>query len=57
VYVEVSPKGDWPRPIKYALVALAVGLILSRLWRQTGNMAMPATLHAIIDAVRDDLLL
>jgi membrane protease YdiL (CAAX protease family) len=57
VYVEVSPKGDWPRPIKYALVALVMGLILSWLWRQMGNMVMPATLHAIIDAVRNVLLL
>jgi membrane protease YdiL (CAAX protease family) len=35
---------------------LVAGLILTWFWRQTGNMAMPATIHAIIDAVRNALL-
>ncbi len=36
---------------------LVIGLILSWVWRRTGNLAMPGTLHAALDAVRNVLLL
>lgn len=35
---------------------LFVGLILSWLWRRSGNLAMPAAVHALLDAVRNALL-
>jgi membrane protease YdiL (CAAX protease family) len=45
-------------PVVLFLVStqLVMGLILSWLWRQAGNLAMPGTMHAIIDAVRNALL-
>jgi membrane protease YdiL (CAAX protease family) len=36
---------------------LIVGLVLSWAWRTTGNLAMPGTIHAIIDAMRNAVLL
>jgi membrane protease YdiL (CAAX protease family) len=50
------------RPLSITVILLLVGaqlvmgLILSWLWRQTGNLAMPGTVHAIIDAMRNALL-
>ena len=38
------------------LAQLVMGLILSWFWRRTGNLAMPATVHAVIDAVRNGFL-
>ena len=49
-------------PLSFTVIAvlvgsqLVMGLILSWLWRQTGNLSMPGTVHAIIDAVRNALL-
>ena len=49
-------------PLSFSVVLLLVGaqlvmgLILSWLWRQTGNLALPGTVHAMIDAVRNALL-
>ena len=36
---------------------LVIGLVLSWIWRQTGNLAMPGAMHAMLDAVRNALLL
>ncbi len=36
---------------------LVIGLILSWLWRRTGNLAMPGAMHAALDTVRNVLLL
>jgi membrane protease YdiL (CAAX protease family) len=38
------------------LAQLVMGLILSWFWRRTGNLAMPATVHAVIDAVLNGFL-
>ncbi|HXR04804.1 MAG TPA: CPBP family intramembrane glutamic endopeptidase [Verrucomicrobiae bacterium] len=35
---------------------IAVGVFLSLSWRRSGNLAVPATVHAFIDAVRNMLL-
>jgi membrane protease YdiL (CAAX protease family) len=35
---------------------LVLGLILSWTWRQSGNLAVPGTIHAIIDALRNAVL-
>jgi len=37
-------------------VHIAVGVFLSLSWRRSGNLAVPATVHAFIDAVRNMLL-
>ncbi len=42
-----------PVVVELVLFQLALGLILSWLWRQTGNLAMPGTVHAIVDGVRN----
>jgi membrane protease YdiL (CAAX protease family) len=46
--------------ITYILVLpcihIAVGVFLSLSWRRSGNLAVPATVHAFIDAVRNMLL-
>jgi membrane protease YdiL (CAAX protease family) len=53
----------WHAPIVGALsiqvvlslivVQLVLGLVLSWYWRQTGNMAVPGTMHALLDALRN----
>lgn len=58
--------GLWHTPIAGAISApivvslvvahLALGLLLSWLWRRTGNLAVPGTVHAVVDAVRNALL-
>jgi membrane protease YdiL (CAAX protease family) len=58
--------GLWHMPIVGSLsvklvlalivVQLFLGLILSWLWRKTGNLAMCGTLHAIIDSLRNALM-
>lgn len=35
---------------------LFVGLLLSWAWRRTGNMVVPGTMHAVLDAIRNALL-
>lgn len=35
---------------------LAIGVALSWLWRQSGNLALPGGAHAILDGVRNALL-
>lgn len=42
--------------IKLLAAQLVLGLVLSWFWRQTGNMAMSGTIHAIIDAFRNALM-
>ena len=37
-------------------IHIAVGVFLSLSWRRSGNLAVPATVHAFIDAVRNMLL-
>jgi len=37
-------------------IHIAVGVFLSLGWRRSGNLAVPATVHAFIDAVRNMLL-
>ena len=58
--------GVWHLPITPSLSAavvvqllvfqLAVGVALSWLWRQSGNLALPGGTHAILDGVRNALL-
>jgi membrane protease YdiL (CAAX protease family) len=46
--------------IKYVVVLpcihIAVGVFFSLSWRRSGNLAVPATVHAFIDAVRNMLM-
>lgn len=42
--------------IKLLVAQLVVGLVLSWFWRQSANMAMSGTVHAIIDALRNALM-
>ena len=46
--------------IKYVIVLpcihIAVGVFFSLSWRRSGNLAVPATVHAFIDAVRNMLM-
>ena len=37
-------------------IHIAVGVFLSLSWRRSGNLAVPATVHAFIDAVRNMLM-
>ncbi len=37
-------------------VHIAVGVFFSLSWRRSGNLAVPATIHAFIDAVRNMLM-
>ena len=37
-------------------IHIAVGVFLSLSWRRSGNLAVPAIVHAFIDAVRNMLL-
>jgi membrane protease YdiL (CAAX protease family) len=37
-------------------IHIAVGVFLSLSWRRSGNLAVPATVHAFVDAVRNMLL-
>ena len=37
-------------------IHIAVGDFLSLSWRRIGNLAVPATVHAFVDAVRNMLL-
>ena len=37
-------------------IHIAIGVFLSLSWRRSGNLAVPATVHAFIDAVRNMLL-
>ncbi len=46
-----------PLVVLLVVAQLVIGLILSWLWRRSGNMAMPATVHAVLDAVRNALTL
>lgn len=46
-----------PLVLELVLFQLVMGLIFSWLWRQTGNLAMSATCHAILDAVRNAIAL
>lgn len=39
------------------VVHLVIGIPLSLYWRRSGNLAVPATTHAFVDAVRNTLLL
>ncbi len=43
--------------LELIVAQLFMGLILSWLWRQSGDLAMPGTWHAILDAVRKALSL
>jgi membrane protease YdiL (CAAX protease family) len=38
------------------LIHIATGIFLSISWRRSGNLAVPAIVHALIDAVRNMLL-
>jgi membrane protease YdiL (CAAX protease family) len=59
--------GLWHTPLvgelSIAIVAeligaqLFLGLILSWLWRRTGNLAAPGVVHAVVDSVRNALLM
>lgn len=42
--------------LQVVVVQLVIGLILSWYWRQSGNLAMPATIHAILSALRNALM-
>lgn len=58
--------GFWHTPVYHPLtptliasllgVQLFLGLILSWLWRRSGNLAMNGSVHALVDAVRNTLL-
>jgi membrane protease YdiL (CAAX protease family) len=37
------------------LIHVSIGVPLSYAWRRSGNLALPAAVHAVIDAVRDGL--
>ena len=37
-------------------IHIAVGVFFSLSWRRSGNLAVPATVHAFIDAVRNMLM-
>jgi membrane protease YdiL (CAAX protease family) len=41
--------------ISLLMVHVSIGIPLSLAWRRSGNLALPATAHAVIDAVRDAL--
>jgi membrane protease YdiL (CAAX protease family) len=41
----------------FLVIHITVGVPLSLYWRRTGNLAVPALAHGLIDAVRDALIL
>lgn len=43
--------------LELVVAQLIVGMILSTLWRRTGNLAVPGTTHAVLDALRNALAL
>jgi membrane protease YdiL (CAAX protease family) len=47
--------GLWTTIIALLFVHLAVGVPLSLYWRRSGNLFVPATAHAVVDAVRNAL--
>ncbi len=61
--------GLWHLPIAYAsapslagvaslvVIHAAIGVPLSLSWRRSGNLLVPALSHAVIDAVRDSLMI
>jgi membrane protease YdiL (CAAX protease family) len=46
-----------PVVVSLVVVQLALGLVLSWYWRKTGNLAVPGTMHALLDALRNAIQL
>ncbi len=42
--------------VSLLVVHISIGALLSRAWRRSGNLLVPGTVHALIDAVRNAVL-
>jgi membrane protease YdiL (CAAX protease family) len=53
-----SSSAPWlARAVSLIVVHLVIGVPLSLVWRRSGNLVVPAFAHAVIDAIRDALMI
>jgi membrane protease YdiL (CAAX protease family) len=45
-----------PTLVSLLVVHIAIGTLLSRAWRRSGNLLVPGSVHALIDAIRNAIL-